>query len=141
MESIVLHADSAYMVSVDNFVRAICDINHISNYYATILVAVQEAVEHVVAFGKVNQPSDDIQLTFDFCPQGVFFRVRGAKGCFQSDDHSLMRMLADNIELSDDASTLQMSFAIRGIDYREAAKRISVLDHFYHPASASLLQM
>ena len=56
MESIVLHADSAYMVSVDNFVRAICDINHISNYYATILVAVQEAVEHVVAFGKVNQP-------------------------------------------------------------------------------------
>ena len=52
-----------------------------------------------------------------------------------------MRMLADDIELSDDASTLQMSFAIRGIDYREAAKRISVLDHFYHPASASWLQM
>ena len=141
MESIVLQVNNAYMVSVDNFVRAICDTNHIGNYYATILVAVKEAVESAMAFEKGNQQPEDIQLAFDYCPQGVYFRVHGMKGCFQSDDFSLVQMLADGLELSDDKSTLQLSFAIRGIDYGEAAKRVSVLEHFYHPATSKVLQM
>lgn len=141
MESIVLHADNAYMVSVDNFVRAICDTNHIGNYYATILVAVKEAVDCAMASEKEAQHQGDVQLAFDYCPQGVFFKVHGVKNCFLSGDFSLVRMLADGLELSDDMSTLQLSFAIRGIDYGEAAKRISVLEHFYHPATSEMLQM
>lgn len=141
MESVVLHADSAYMVSVDNFVRAICDTNHIGNYYATILVAVKEAVDCAMAFLKGHQQPGEVQLAFDYCPQGVYFRVHGMNGCFQSDDLSLVRMLADGLELSDDKSSLQLSFDIRGIDYGEAAKRVSVLEHFYHPAASKVLQM
>lgn len=139
MEKIVLHVDSGCMMCVDNFVRAICDTNHIGNYYATILVAVEEAVERAAAFEK--NPKDGIEVSFDYCPQGVFFRVQGSEGCFRKDDLSLVYMLADGVELSNGSSTLQLSFAIRGIDFDEAAKRVSVLEHFYHPASSKVLQM
>lgn len=141
MEKIVLHADSAYMVSVDNFVGAICDMNHIGNYYATILMALKEAVECAMAFEKAKQQPVGIELMFDYCPQGVFFRVQGSQGCFQLGDFMLVRMLSDGVSLSDDASTLEISFAIRGIDYGEAAKRVSVLEHFYQPAVSRVLQM
>ena len=125
MEKFVIQVDSTYMVNVDSFVRAICDMNHIGNYYATILVAVREAVEKAVTFEKERQQPADVELVFDYCSKGVSFRVQGAQGCF----------------MSDDASVLQMSFAIRGIDYREAAKRVSVLEHFYHPTPTEMLQM
>lgn len=141
MEKFVIQVDSTYMVNVDSFVRAICDMNHIGNYYATILVAVREAVEKAVTFEKERQQPADVELVFDYCSKGVSFRVQGAQGCFMSDDFSLVQMLSDGMELSDDASVLQMSFAIRGIDYREAAKRVSVLEHFYHPTPTEMLQM
>ena len=141
MEKIVLHADSANMVSVDNFVRAICDTNHIGNYYATVLVAVGEAVERAVEYGKEKGLDVNLELAFDYCRQGVFFRVQGLQGCFASGDYSLVHMLADEVLLLDDGSALQMTFAIRGIDYGEAAKRVSVLERFFHPAHTQVLQM
>jgi hypothetical protein len=141
MEKIVLHADSAYMVRLDNFVRAICDTNHIGNYYATIAVPVTEAVKNAMDFDKENHGVGNVEVTSDYDAHGMLFCVRGAEGCFRSDDFVLIRMLADAVKVTDDSSTLQMSFAIRGIDCGEAAQRISVLEHFYHPTSVKVLQM
>ncbi len=141
MEKLVLHRDGAYMVELDNFVRAICDTNHIGNYYATIEVPLAEAVKNVMDFEKRGHEVVVVEVTSEFDAHGMVFSVRGAKGCFSADDFSLARLLADAVKVSDDSSTLQMSFAIRGIDCREAAQRISVLEHFYHSTSVKVLQM
>ena len=141
MEKIVLHVDSAYMVALDNFVRAICDTNHIGNYYATIAVSVVEAVKKAMEFEKERHQAECVEVISDYDAQGMSFCVHGSKGCFCTDEFSLIRMLADAVTVSDDSSTLQVSFAIRGIDCREAAQRISVLEHFYHATSVKVLQM
>ena len=141
MEKIVLHVDSAYMVGLDNFVRAICDTNHIGNYYATIAVPVMEAVKKAMDFENERYQAEFVEVSSDYDVHGMFFCVRGLEGCFRADDFSLIRMLADAVKVSDDSSTLRMSFAIRGIDCREAAQRISVLEQFYHATSVKVLQM
>lgn len=141
MEKLVLHADSSYLAGVDSFVRDICDTNHIGNYYATISVPVTEAVNRAMTCGNAESQPMEVILFCDYCPQGILFSVQGRQGCFQNDDFSLIRMLADQVELSDDCSSMRMTFAVRGIDCGEAAQRISVLQRFYHPISAAMLQM
>ena len=141
MEKLVLHADSAYLTSVDNFVRDICDTNHIGNYYATISVPITEAVNKAMACGDSESQPVEVGLSCDYCPQGILFCVQGKQGCFQNDDFLLIRMLADQVELSSDSSSIRMTFAVRGIDCGEAAQRISVLQRFYHPVTAAMLQM
>ena len=137
----MLHKDCACLMVADSFIRAICDVNHFGNYYATISVPIMEAVKKAMAFAEENHQPDEVVLSFDYCTQGVLFQVQGSQDCFQSDDFLLGRMLADDVVLSDDSSRVQMSFAVRGIDYGEAAQRISTLEHFYHPVSSRVLQM
>ena len=141
MEKFVLQLDSLDLVRVDNFVRAICDENHIDNYYATISVSVTKAVESAFASGSENQKCNHVALSFGYSPKGITFKVTSKQGLLNPSDLSIISMLADEVELLDDDSSLQMTFAIRGIDHKEAAQRVATLEHFYHPAPAEVLQM
>lgn len=141
MERIELHADDSYMIQLDAFVRAICESNHIYNYYATIWVSIAEAVNDALFFEDNGNESRSVEVAFDYCPQGVLFSVRGVEECFNKYDDSLIRVLADKTEVSDSASTLLLTFAVRGIDFGEAASRVSVLNHFYHPALTEVLHV
>ena len=141
MKRIVLQIDKPDLVSVDGFIRNICDENHINNYYATLSVPVMRAVEKGVAFGLEQQKGSEITVLCDYCASGIVFRVDGLPGFLNNDDLMVANMLADKVELSNDASSVQMTFAIRGISSEEAARRVATLECFYHSPSAVVMQM
>ena len=140
MERVVIHKDSAYQMVVDNFVRSLCDTYHLGNYYATISVPIMDALKKAMALSDESAQPNEVVVSFDYDVRGVCFRVDGTKGCFRSDDLLLIRMLCDQVEVSDDYSQIELSFAIRGIDCDEAAQRVAILEHFYHPTSTKVLQ-
>ncbi len=150
MENIVIQSDINNLSSVENFVRAICDTNHIVNYYATISVPVMKAVESVIQAA----PSSALSILFDHCRGGITFTVQSATPCFSptlsaevppagsaEETTYLITMLADQMEVTDEGRTLQLFFAVQGIDAEEASARIQVLEHFYERLRSHQLQL
>ena len=140
MERVVIHNDGSYLIEVDNFVRSICDTYHIGNYYATISVPVMDAVKKSMGLQDDSIQQSEVEVFFDYDVRGVCFHINGTKGCFHSDDLLLIRMLCDQVDVSNDYSQIELSFAIRGIDCNEAAQRVATLEHFFHPKSVEVLQ-
>lgn len=140
MEQLVIQADIANLTLVENFVRAICDDNHIVNYYATISVPVMKAVEHAILGGSSSQ----LTLLFSHCHDGITFSIQADTPSFSpiaaeqvppagSPEEALylISMLSDQMEVSDEGRTLQMTFDLQGIDTNEACNRVEVLEQFY----------
>lgn len=140
MEKLVLQSDNTDFIGVDTFIHAVCEANYINNYFATISVPVMNAIQCAVSCGLENQ---EITLSFDYFSKGIVFSVACQYGSFVSEELLfVVRMLSDDVEVADDGRTLKMFFNVRGIDAREAAQRVSVLNHYSQQAvRAELLQM
>jgi len=140
MERLIIQASKDHFSQIENFVRAICDVNYISNYYATISVPVLKAAE--LAF-HVN-PVSQIIIIFEHCRGGVRFTIQAGSPCFEmplsseipssgSEEESLylVKILTDQMSVLDNGCDLQMTFYLMGIDFCEAAYRVQVLKNFY----------
>lgn len=142
MEQIEIQNGTNYQMIVDNFIRNICDDNHVYNYYATISVPVLQAVDSVMSHSSNHKAT----LSFRHCREGLSFSLQCELADFSSqssnnDDIFLFaEALADKVCVSDNGHSLQMIFAIRGIDATEAARRVSVLEQFsVHSPTPSLV--
>lgn len=140
MEKLVLQSDNTDFIGVDAFIHAVCETNYVNNYFATISVPVMNAIQCAVSCCSENQ---EITLIFDYFSKGIAFAVACQCGSFVSEELLfVVRMLSDDVEVADDGRTLKMFFNVRGIDAREAAQRVSVLNHYFRQAvRAELLQM
>lgn len=138
MENIEIQNNTNTEVAVNNFIEAICDDNHIYNYFATISMAVLPVVQAAL------QHSSKVMLNFDYTPSGPIFSIHSDDICFSRDSEIFadmflfVEMLSDKYQLEDDGHTLQLLFAIRGIDAQEALRRTSVLERFYVPVQVLL---
>lgn len=52
MESFVIQSNSEGLSTVESYIGCFCDENHISNYSATIMVPVLQAVENAIVHGN-----------------------------------------------------------------------------------------
>ena len=143
MEKAMIQLDSANMAMVDSFVGAVCEEQHLDNYYATIAVAVTNAAQYALA-----KDTGKVSLSCGHYDKGISFSLSCAKGTFDtflaegtmltdmptSEMSFLTKTLADDLLVATDGSTLQVRFAVQGIAPRECAARIAVLEKFYQPA-------
>lgn len=149
MEKLVIQVDKSNIPLVDNFLRAICDNNHIVNYYATISVPIMKAMEVVERIS----PASSLSILFDYLRGGITFTVQTDSPCFlsvenateNSDDEFadaafLITLLSDHTKVTDEGRTLQIFFDVRGIDASEAFARVQVLEHFYESIHTKELQ-
>lgn len=134
MEQLVIQSNTNYSMALDSFVSAICNDNHIDNYYATFLVPLQNAVDRALS----SSPS--ATLSFGYVQSGIVFAVDTDSTVFAQvekslddlDDFSLMlSMLADRCEVRNDGRRLELTFAVSGIDIKEAHRRQVVMERFY----------
>lgn len=143
MEKAMIQLDSANVAMADGFVEAVCGEQHLDNYYATIAVAVTNAVQYALA-----KDGGKVTLTCGHYDKGICFSFSCAEGTFDtflaegttltdspaSEMSFLTKTLADDLLVAIDGSTLQVRFAVQGIAPRECAARIAVLEKFYQPA-------
>lgn len=143
MEKAMIQLDNANIAILDNFVEAVCGERHIDNYYATIAVAVTNAVQYALA-----KDCGMVALSCGHYDKGICFSLSSAEGTFDafqsegsmlteaptSEMAFLTHTLADDLLIATDGSTLQVRFAVQGIAPRECAARIAVLEKFYQPA-------
>lgn len=143
MEKSMIQLDNANMAMMDNFVEAVCEERHLDNYYATIAVAVTNAVRYALAKG-----CGKVTLACGHYDKGICFTLSGAGEAFgtfltegmplteapTSEMSFLTHTLADDIHVAPDGSSLQLMFAVRGIDPKECATRIAIFQKFYQPA-------
>lgn len=140
MERAIIQNNTSSIERIENFVRAVCDDNHIPNFFATISVPVLKAAE--LAF-HVN-PVSQIIIIFEHCRGGVRFTIQAGSPCFEmplsseippsgSEEESLylVKILTDQMSVLDNGCDLQMTFYLMGIDFCEAAYRVQVLKNFY----------
>lgn len=138
MEQLIIQSNTNYQVALDNFIRAICEDNHVDNYYATISLPVTNSVEMALA------QSSQVVLIFDYCTTGVKFSVRSSASFmsgisinqdFEADPTNssafLLSMLTDEAEVLDEGRQVDLIFHIRGIDNHEAHRRALVLEKFF----------
>ena len=147
MKDIAIQLDRSSVRKAEDFVAAICYENHLENYHATIAVPVLKAVEQLLQVQDNLENVSPINLECGFCQEGISFTVTGKVNSFSvgewskvdsadhlSDAACLARMLADEVEVFGDGSSLRMVFYVRGIDAVESNRRITVLNHFYAPS-------
>lgn len=143
MEKLVIQSDIGNISFVENFVRAICDRNHIVNYYATISVSVIKAVENAIRSGS----SSELSVLSSHCRGGITFTIQCTTPCFSSVNANntnwvpsigspeesvyLISVLCDQVKVADGGCSIQMTFNVRGIDVEEAFDRVQLLEHFY----------
>lgn len=134
---------------VEDFVSAICYDNHLDNYHATMAVPVLKAVEFVIqsCSGKPDVPV--VNLKSENNQKGIVFTISSQYSCFSIpstdffsdssyDTIYLTRLLADEVDVVDDGRSIRMTFFVRGIDEREAQRRMSVLNHHYSPVTVEV---
>lgn len=142
MEQILIQSNTNYRMIADNFLRAICETNHIENYYATISVPLLSVIESAMSEGQ------DLVLIYDYCPLGIQFQIKSRPQLFssiKSDASSelgmLLNLLVDDSKISDSGDTLTLEFAIQGIDVSMAESRIASVKKFYSPTPTAVAQI
>ena len=143
MEKAMIQMDISNIALLDGFVEEVCEEHHLDNYYATIAVAVTNAVQYALA-----KDSEKVALSCGHYDKGICFTLSCAEGTFDtflaegstltymptSEMSFLIKTLADDLLVTTDGSTLQVRFAVQGIAPRECAARIALLEKFYQPA-------
>ncbi|MBR1850632.1 MAG: ATP-binding protein [Bacteroidales bacterium] len=144
MQSITIQSDTENLPQVEALLSHFCDQSRIDNYYATISVAVMQAVENAIVHGNLSQPDKQVTVCADYCPGGVCFVVSDQGQGFdhtrytdlpQADNPGtglfIMRSLADRVVFADGGRTVRLEFFILGIDSTRARSRSAVLQRFY----------
>ena len=142
MKTVEIQPNKLDLQRIDDFVSAICDSCHIVNHYASISVAIVNAVRISVA--AAHSP---VTLSFDYCTSGIQFSITSAKPCFSlltddvfpmSDPNMesmyIIHHLADEVRLTDAGHTLVLTFAVRGIGFKEAHARQLTYQRHFSPA-------
>lgn len=136
MEKLVLQTHESAFERSESFISAVCSKYHLDNYYAIISVSVLKAMNYALSSRQMP-----VVVSFDYCKDGISFNVSGPDNCFNNlkeassplpsqidDDMILIGRLSDGVSFSDDGSSMKIAFNVRGIDSREAMRRISVFD-------------
>lgn len=140
MERALIQNNTSSIEQIENFVRAVCDDNHIPNYFATISVPVLKAAEYAFHH-NANSP---LTIFFEQCRGGIRFIVQSDYQCFEKTHSSgipptgsdeellyLVNILSDELEVLDGGCGLQLTFDVLGIAPQEVAHRIHILENFY----------
>ena len=75
MERIVIQSNIANLVKVEQFLDTVCDTMNIHNYYATISVAVLQAVENAILHGNKSDESKSVYIKYSKCRGGIAFII------------------------------------------------------------------
>lgn len=144
-ESFVIQSDIANLSLVEERLFHFCQECHIGNYYATVSVAVMQAVENAIVHGNRSQQEKGVSLTFGTCRGGIFVEVADEGVGFEFERFGelpdegqsvgegvfVMKHLADRLVYSKGGSQVRMEFDVAGIDPVDALERVSVLrEHF-----------
>ena len=140
MEKAAIQLCSTNLTMLDGFIEAVCEEHHLDNYYATISVAVTKAVEYAMDKG-----SDVMDLSFGHYNKGIYFKLKSPREVFatlprettdmtlssEGECSVLITTLSDQVQVLDNGDTLQVMFAVQGIDSSECVNRIAILEKFY----------
>lgn len=148
MEKAAIQLCSTNLTMLDGFIEAVCEEHHLDNYYATISVAVTKAVEYAMDKGTAV-----MDLSFGHYNKGIYFKLNTPTGVFTSlpreaadvtlsseaECSFLVTTLSDQVQVLDNGDTLQVMFAVQGIDPNECVNRIAILKNFYQPVHVESL--
>lgn len=145
MMSFEIQSDMRNLPEVEGFVERLCDNCNIGNHSAIITMALLNAVENAIVHGNRNDNSKKVYISCEQNANTLLFRVRDEGDGFPYEDYNgldklldefsdgmfLLKTLCDEISFDEGGSVLCMSFFIKGVGHHIAAKRASVLQHFY----------
>ncbi len=144
MERFVIQSSIKEIAKVEKYISDLCDEKNAFNYFATISVAVMQAVENAITHGNKSDVEKIVIIeSGDYCG-GIYFEIEdqgegfdvaqygdlsieGTKG----DGIFMMRMLSDRLEYSNGGRKVRMEFAIRGIDATQAVERANTLQKYF----------
>jgi serine/threonine-protein kinase RsbW len=134
---------------VEKFVDDICDEFNINNtYFGNILVALTEAVENAMKHGNANDPSKKVQILFTSKPEGLSFIIKDEGKGFDlstipdptdlnvdADQMKgrgifLIRNLADEVQFTENGSSVELLFKISSINHELAVDRMNLLKKY-----------
>lgn len=151
MEKFNIQSNSAGIASVENYISMLCGEKNVYNHFATISMAVLQAVENAVVHGNNNDPSKMVSIECGEFLGGVYFEIEDQGNGFdftkygnlpavggKGDGIFMMKLLADKIEYSKQGRCVRMEFLIKGIDAADAMKRRSTLAKFHALGSVNV---
>ena len=144
MENIVIQSNISNLVRVEQFLDTVCDTMNIHNYYATISMAVLQAVENAIVHGNNSDENKIVSVNYSKCKGGIAFTIEDEGKGFEYDNYSdlpmmegrgdgifLMKALSDSCIYSDGGRKVRLEFGIQGIDASRSLERIVVLQQFF----------
>ena len=150
VESIVIQSDEEGILAVERFLEHFFDTYHVSNYSASISVAVLSAVRNAVVHGNGSNPVRQVRIEAGHCRGGLFFLVQDQGegfdySCYLNSSNAklsnglfLIDSLSDKVEFFNGGSTVRMEFNIDGIYLPDAMSRASRLVEFFQPQMAHI---
>ncbi len=143
-ERFVIQSDNQGIVSAEEFVSSFCDEMHITNYLATISIAVSKAVYNAVWYGNAGDANKQVVIECGSCKGGVFFSVKDEGLGFNFNDYGnfpdeegrgdgiyMMKILSDRMMYFDGGSMVRLEFDVAGLNQAESIARCSKLSRFY----------
>ena len=133
---------------VEEFIDEICDFFNVNNdYFGNIIVAVTEAVYNAIKHGNKNDESKKVIVAFELIKGCVTFTVTDEGVGFNPNSVLdptdpaneneelgrglyLMKSLTDELEFSNNGTTVQMRFAVSSIHKELANRRIRAYQDF-----------
>ena len=146
MERIVIQSNAANLIKVEQFLDTVCDTMNIHNYYATISMAVLQAVENAIVHGNKSDENKVVSIKYSKCRGGIAFVVEDEGDGFNYKDYAgfpmesgvgegvfLMKTLADSCVFSKGGRRVRLEFMIQGIEQARSLERVATFRHFFEP--------
>ncbi len=146
MENIKIQSDISNLVKIEQFIDAVCDNMNIHNYFATISMAVLQAVENAIVHGNHSDAAKTVSLKYAKCKGGIAFIVEDEGKGFDWNNYSelpleegqgdgifLMKTLSDSCVYSKGGRKVRLEFMIQGIDASRSLERAATLQKFFAP--------
>ncbi len=146
MKNIVIQSNVSNLSTVEQFLDTICDSMNISNYYATITMAVLQAVENAIVHGNNSDENKFVSIDCFKCRGGIAFTIEDEGEGFDFSTYSdlpmlegkgdgifLMKTLSDKCEFTEGGKKVRLEFMIQGIEALHSLERAATLQHFFKP--------
>lgn len=126
-----------------DLIEEICHENNISNYFGTISVAIDQALEMILAC-KGKSEWTEVKLSFAKCVGGIVFKVEYSDEvfkCLTTADGTLAKLadvksyiinsLADNVVLLNGGKGVELQFLIGGIEPELLSSRLEKMQSYF----------
>lgn len=146
MERIVIQSNVSNLVQIEQFLDTVCDTMNIHNYYASISMAVLQAVENAIVHGNNSDENKTVSIGYSKCKGGIAFVVEDEGDGFNYKEYEgfpmesgvgegmfLMKTLADTCTFSKGGKRVRLEFMIQGIEQARSLERVATLRRFYAP--------